>query len=113
MTDSFLTFAELRQANISRQAEWDSENRITLIFRAAELAEEVGETIGIIKKLTREQMGLRGSRTSVERLSEEIADVAIVLDLLAMQAGIDLAEAVVTKFNTRSRQLGFKTLLGD
>ena len=58
-------FSTLRAANAARQAEWDKDDRITLVFRANELAGEVGEACNIAKKLERERLGIRGSRATV------------------------------------------------
>jgi NTP pyrophosphatase (non-canonical NTP hydrolase) len=112
MTDS-LTFAELRRAAVARQAEWDPHGRAetSLAFRAVELAEEAGEVCGAVKNLLREELNLPGSRSSIEHLAAELADTVIVADLLAAQAGIDLAEAISTTFNAKSKQLGFQTLI--
>ncbi|WP_398473694.1 MazG-like family protein, partial [Tardiphaga sp.] len=70
-----------------RQAEWDSGNQITVTYRANELAGEMGEACNIIKKLERERLGIRGSRATVEQLAEELADVVICADLIAMGVG--------------------------
>jgi NTP pyrophosphatase (non-canonical NTP hydrolase) len=108
-----LSFADLRRAAIARQAEWDNRSAASLLFRAVELAEEAGEVCGVVKKLTREELELPGSRSSLERLAAEIADVVIVADLLAAQAGINLATAIATTFNAKSVALGFKTRIGE
>lgn len=102
---------ELRSANSARQQEWDPDDSITLAYRGNELAGEVGEACNVIKKLERERMGIRGSRATREALAEELADVLICLDLIAMQAEIDLAEAVRQKFNATSEKYGLATRL--
>jgi NTP pyrophosphatase (non-canonical NTP hydrolase) len=99
----------LRAANAARQREWDTDNQITLAFRGNELAGEVGEACNIIKKLERERMGIRGSRSNLSELAAELADVVIVADLIAMQAGIDLEAAIRDKFNATSEKVGLKT----
>lgn len=106
MTD----FKTLREANIQRQAEWDPTDKITLAFRGNELAGETGEACNIIKKLERERLGLLGSRATVQGLAEELADVIICADLIAMQLGIDLLGAEVPKkFNKTSQARGLVT----
>lgn len=103
---------ELRSANRARQIEWDQDNQITLAYRGNELAGEVGEACNVIKKLERERMGIRGSRATKEQLAEELADVVICADLIAMDAGIDLLnEAVPAKFNATSEKVGLQTRL--
>lgn len=99
----------LRQANEIRQREWDPLDAITLAYRGNELAGETGEACNVIKKLERERIGLRGSRATAEQLAEELADVIICVDLIAMQAGIDLAAAVQQKFNATSRKYNLST----
>jgi len=103
------TYQTLRAANEARQIEWDKDNNISLAYRGNELAGEVGEACNVIKKLERERLGIRGSRASVSMLAEELADAVICLDLIAMQAGIDLEIAVREKFNATSEKYGLKT----
>lgn len=79
MTD----FNTLRAANTVRQLEWDPNSQITGLYRAVELAGEVGEACNIVKKLERERLGLPGSRGHVDDLGDELADVFICIDLLA------------------------------
>lgn len=99
----------LREANILRQKEWDTDDQISLSYRGNELAGEVGEACNIIKKLERERLGIRGSRSTKEELAEELADVIICADLIAMHEGIDLDEAIRNKFNKTSEKYGLKT----
>lgn len=99
----------LRSANQSRQREWDTSNQITLAYRGNELAGEVGEACNVIKKLERERIGIAGSRDTKEHLAEELADIVICTDLIAMDVGIDLDAAVVAKFNTTSEKIGLST----
>ena len=105
MTDFLHT---LRQANLVRQGEWDSNNEIDgplgLLFRSNELGGEVGEVQNEVKKLVREQLGIKGGKQNVEDLKDEIGDVLISLDLLAMDYGISLADAARTKFNKTSEK---------
>jgi len=122
------TFKSLRLANEARQAEWDSGEQISLAFRGNELAGEVGEALehavralllsiatgkacNIVKKLERENMGLAGSTSTKGQLAEELADIAICTDLIAMHAGIDLQSAITGKFNATSEKVGLQTRL--
>lgn len=104
-------YCSLRNANLARQAEWDTGNQIDAAYRGNELAGEVGEACNVIKKLERERMGIRGSRDTVDHLAEELADVVICVDLIAMQYGIDLDGSVARKFNATSEKVGLKTRL--
>lgn len=108
---ALVEFSSLREANVARQKEWDAGNQISLSYRATELAGEVGEACNIVKKLERERLGIRGSRDTVEHLAEELADVLICADLIAMHEGIDLEAALVAKFNATSEKVGLTTRL--
>lgn len=104
-------FRSLRAANIARQDEWDPSDKLTLAYRGNELAGEVGEACNVIKKLERERLGIAGSRDTVAHLAEELADVIICADLIAMHVGIDLDAAVRAKFNATSEKVGLRTRL--
>ena len=106
-----LNFIDLRMADMARQKVWDPTDQITLTYRSTELAGEVGEACNVVKKLERERLGIRGSRATKELLAEELADVIICVDLLAMEFGIDLGEAVRGKFNATSEKYGLPTKL--
>lgn len=112
---SYLTengFDELRESNIARQKEWDPNSKLDLAYRGNELAGETGEACNVIKKIVRQRNGMLGSRDTVEHLAEELADVIICTDLIAMSEGIHLWDAVRSKFNASSEKLGLKTRLG-
>jgi NTP pyrophosphatase (non-canonical NTP hydrolase) len=108
---SMTTHTTLRAANIARQIEWDQDNQITAAYRGNELAGEVGEACNVIKKLERERLGILGSRATVAELADELADVVICADLIAMHYGIDLEAAVARKFNATSEKVGLATRL--
>lgn len=108
---SMTTHSNLRAANIARQNEWDQDNQITAAYRGNELAGEVGEACNIIKKLERERLGIRGSRATMGELADELADVVICVDLIAMHYGIDLDAAIARKFNATSEKVGLSTRL--
>lgn len=105
------TYASLRDANVARQKEWDKDDNISLSYRGNELAGETGEACNVIKKLERERLGIRGTRDTVEHLAEELADVVICSDLIAMHEGIDLNAAVAAKFNATSEKVGLSIRL--
>jgi NTP pyrophosphatase (non-canonical NTP hydrolase) len=102
-------FERLRTAAVQRDLEYPGAGSITPAFRGVELAGEVGEACNIVKKLERERLGIAGATAEVGDLARELADVIICVDLLAMEYGIDLWPAVVSKFNTSSDRLGLKT----
>jgi NTP pyrophosphatase (non-canonical NTP hydrolase) len=105
-----LSLSDLRIANIRRDQEWNTgSEKLSLTFRGNELAGEVGEACNVVKKMERARLGLKGSHATAEQLGEELADVLICLDLLAMDAGVDLSTAVRAKFNATSEKYGLAT----
>lgn len=107
-----INFADLRRANVTRDFEWgNTDGQVDLAFRGLELAGEVGEVCNQIKKLERHLRCLVGGESDLEPLRDELGDVIICADLVAMQLHIDLAEAVRRKFNKTSAKHGFNTLL--
>lgn len=109
--DTNLRLTDLRSANQRRQKEWDKDNQIDAAYRGNELAGEVGEACNVLKKLERERRGIAGSRATVQQLREELADVIICVDLVAMMYDIDLGDAVRRKFNATSEKIGLSTRL--
>jgi NTP pyrophosphatase (non-canonical NTP hydrolase) len=111
---SMSDFTELRRANVAREKERDPTGLITPSYRACELGGEIAEAIialNLCKKIERERLGLPGSRATIEQLASELADCVIASDLLALQYGIDLEAAIVSKFNATSKQLKLRTKL--
>lgn len=122
------TFVALRQANIARNKEWDRADAVGAFWRASEMAGEAGElgeallvclqtmiAVGkvnnTVKKLERERLGIRGSRTDMAALGRELADVIITTDLAAMHYGVDLWGSTRDTFNATSDKQGLKTHL--
>ena len=83
------SYKTLRAANLARQEEWDTGSNIDLSYSGNELAGEAGELIEAALDL------LNGSDNYVA-LREEMADVIICCDLLAMrvQRPLQTTEAV-------------------
>lgn len=106
-----MTLATLQKAHVVRQEEWCPDQKPDLSFRGNEMAGEVGEACNVIKKLERERHGWRGSRATKEQLAEELADVIHTAVLCSITAGIDIAPAVVAKFNATSEKNGLSTFL--
>lgn len=108
-----LDFATLRAANLSRCARWHPGglNEWSLSDWFTATMGELGEAANVAKKLNRERDGIAGNTVSEKELradlSDEIADVAIYLDILAASEGIDLAKAIARKFNATSEKVGF------
>jgi NTP pyrophosphatase (non-canonical NTP hydrolase) len=73
---------------------------------------ELGEAANLVKKLNRVRDGIPGNAESPEQLrsqlADELADVAIYLDLLAQAAGFDLETIREAKFARTSRKIGYE-----
>lgn len=73
---------------------------------------EAGETANVVKKLRRHETGtatgIDPPQTKLlEDLSAEIADTILYALLLADHYGVDVATALIFKFNAVSRRQGF------
>ena len=79
---------------------------------------ELGEAANIVKKLNRVRDGIPGNTTTADelrdKLSLEIADAYIYLDLLCQAEGINLQASVEKAFNGKSQQIGYtEAALGE
>lgn len=70
---------------------------------------ELGEFANIAKKVRRGDLTMDEARAS---MAKELADVACYLDILALQCGVNLGDAVVEKFNEVSDRIGVDVKLG-
>lgn len=74
-------------------------------------AGELGEAANIIKKLNRVRDGIPGNTETPEQLraqlAEELADVAIYLDLMVQAAGFDLEAIRDAKFAKTNGKIGY------
>ena len=96
-----LTFEELRVNNIRRcQESFHGLQEWSPTDWGCAMAGEAGETCNKLKKLR------RGEHIPISEIADEIADVVIYCDLLAARLGIDLGDAVRSKFNTVSNRVG-------
>lgn len=104
---------ELRAKNRARAKMWQGDGKpADALFAAVELAGEAGELCNLIKKRERLIRGLSGGSVDRQAIADEMADVVICDDLLADRLGIDLHDAVVSKFNRDSEKRGFPQRLG-
>lgn len=113
-----LTFAALALASQSRAQRWHNGKPWSLSDWLTATVGELGEAANLIKKLNRVRDDMVGNKGLTEEqlrfaLAEELADVAIYLDLLAQAAGVDLGKEIITKFNSTSIVNGFPERLGD
>lgn len=109
-----LTFADLRAANLARLPHFKNRkgepahtqpdgSDWSLNDWATALTGEVGEAANILKKVRRGDVTIEEARPD---LSRELADIQTYLDILAFQAGIDLGEATIAKWNEVSERVG-------
>jgi NTP pyrophosphatase (non-canonical NTP hydrolase) len=111
-----LDLAAFRPLNVQRATEgFKCYDNQPLTYWTTALAGEVGELCNMIKKMQRvERGGVDGGSSytakdiNKEMLKEEIGGIAIYLDLLASLLDIDLEEAVIDTFNSKSRKYSFK-----
>lgn len=109
---SELTLNELREANHKRQvALVDNGKSSSLTWHESRFLEklfcEIGELVNAIEDV---RAGKAGSASAA---IDEMADVLICLDLLAMYWRVDLSAAVIRKFNQRSAEWGIDVRLGE
>lgn len=71
---------------------------------------ELGEFANLHKKVRRGDLTLEEAKPE---LANELADVAIYLDLLSLQLGVNLGDAIIHKFNVVSRRVGANVFLSD
>lgn len=125
-----LDLAALRRENVARMRRWHAGSADwSLADWATAMCGEAGEAANIIKKIRRHQTGIgvgpqaypgvRDPANPTElyntppiedllvALGRELADVQLYIDLLAYEAGIDLAAVTIEKFNRVSEAQGF------
>lgn len=108
-----LTFETLRAANLSRRKLWMGKmvKSWTLSDWGVAMAGEAGEACNVIKKINRVRSKIVGSEEGIPELLEDLknklADIVIYIDLLAASENIDLAEAIVHKYNEVSKRHNF------
>ena len=97
-----LDFADLRKANLARLPAFghDTVRDWTPSDWAMATTGELGELCNLLKKR------LRGEDIPQQDIAFELADTLIYLDLLAAVLDIDLAAAVIEKFNIVSVRRG-------
>lgn len=71
---------------------------------------EVGEAANIIKKIKRGDISLEEAQPL---LAKEFADIVTYLDITAMQAGVNLGKATISKFNEVSKRVGSTVYIND
>ena len=88
-----LNFAELRIANVERQALYTGCEDWNTSDWYLSLVGETGELGNLLKKIR------RGDDIDIKEVGKEIADIVTYADILATHLGLDLGECVREKFN--------------
>jgi len=71
---------------------------------------ELGELANVLKKVLRGDFDPKSPEVR-KMIADELADVAVYLDLLAFNVDVDLGEAVMSKWNETSRKLGIPLII--
>ncbi len=109
-------FAYIRHAQIMRSARWHKQGTREWLITdwGNALAGETGELCNKLKKLQRLRDGLQAKRDEnitelglINEIAKEAADVFLYLDLVCAELDIDLARAIVLKFNVVSAAENF------
>jgi NTP pyrophosphatase (non-canonical NTP hydrolase) len=107
-----LDLQKFREVNIKRATEgFKTYDNVPLLFFTTALAGEVGELCNMIKKIERAKYGGLDAGTNhkaaditTDVLKEEIGGIFIYLDLLSSLVGVDLGEAILETFNSKSEK---------
>lgn len=81
---------------------------------ANDITTKLGRICNIAKKLERARLGYAvggASKATVADLADELADLVICADLLAIKFNIDLEQAIGDKFDATSIKIGLTTRL--
>lgn len=104
----------LRKANKKRLKRWHPKESEpwSLADYSNAMCGEAGEAANVVKKIRRIETMVAGADDHklpelLQALGKELADVAIYLDILANEAGIDLRRVIIDKFNEVSEKRGF------
>lgn len=105
----------LRKANRSRVVRWHGPDSTpwTGADWSNAMCGEAGEAANVVKKLRRFETGTRSKRDDATYdelrgdLREELADMIVYADLLAIHYGLDLREGIIAKFDKVSEREGF------
>ena len=119
-----LTFQQLRDANLARLPEFKDRHGRKCHYEVHgqpvgfdwELSQwcnalcgELGEAANLIKKVERGDFVLDEVR---DELADELCDIATYLDILAHRAGVNLSEAIRSKWNRVSERVGSSVRIG-
>lgn len=111
-----LKLSKLSEVNLQRAVRWHKGglDEWSVNDWLAAFGGEAGEALNAGKKHRRILSGLQQhgnvpttEREAAEKIMEELADAVIYADLVASRLGLNLADAIVRKFNAISEREGF------
>jgi NTP pyrophosphatase (non-canonical NTP hydrolase) len=110
---------ELRNKSVERaKTGFKCYDNQPLTYWTTAIAGEVGELCNMVKKMQRVKMGgvddgrsYAAKDITREMIEEEIGGIAIYLDLIASLYDINLSDAIVNTFNSKSEKYGFPEML--
>lgn len=120
-----LSFRTLRAANIQRLPEFKNAQGVVAHTDPegrdwsyndwmVAVCGEVGELANMLKKIRRGDLGPGDFEHHWRAMiADEIADIAIYLDILALQFNLDLGTVIREKFNRKSEQVGSCVRIGS
>lgn len=86
-------------------------NRNILFGVLIDLAVAAGDVSNIVKKLEREHLGMKGSRSTVGHLADALDTVLVEANDIASRCDLVLANVVAGKFNKTSEKVGLSTMM--
>ena len=117
-----LQLSELHNINLERAKRWHKGglDEWSVNDWLAAFGGEAGEALNAGKKHRRILGGIQqhgnvpvSERDAAANIMEEVADTVIYADLVASRLGLNLADAIIHKFNAISKREGFPERLGE
>ena len=117
-----LQLSELHNINLERAKRWHKGglDEWSVNDWLAAFGGEAGEALNAGKKHRRILGGIQqhgnvpvSERDAAANIMEELADTVIYADLVASRLGLNLADAIIHKFNAISKREGFPERLGE
>jgi len=103
----------LKEANAGRAKhfpDYDKFEEGNILYYSNALAGETGELCNLVKKFYRGDKVTHGQLICFA-IEDEVADILIQLDLFCQVAGVNLKDALINKFNSKSLEIGSNILL--
>lgn len=111
-----LFLSDITETNLARCERWHpgfpQDDTWNLADWSNAMCGEAGELANVVKKIRRKQTGFVGvldgdMQDLLQKAADEVADVYLYLNLVAVKLGVDFQRAIVKKFNEVSELQGF------